>query len=78
MVTMFSQITVQEVFTGALKTQVEEVHSTLKDMLTKTGHSLDQDQECKCPPFLTDQTISIVQGPSIHGLMDSSWTTDGW
>jgi hypothetical protein len=57
---------------------VEEVHSTLKDMLTKTGHSLDQDQECKCPPFLTDQTISIVQGPSIHGLMDSSWTTDGW
>lgn len=78
METTFSPLTVQEAYTGVPKTQAVAAHSTPKASPTKTGHSPDPDQECKCPPCPMDQTIFTVQDHSTHGLTDLFWTTVGW
>jgi hypothetical protein len=68
---MSSQNIAQETSTGVLRTQVEEVHSIVKDTLLKIGLLLGQDQVCNHQQSHTDLTISIVQDHLTHGPMDS-------
>lgn len=60
MVTICSLLTAQAILTGVIKTQVVEVHSGVKALLTKIGTLPDKDQECKLQVFLMVLMISIV------------------
>ena len=68
---MYSQSIAQEASTGVLRTQVEEVHSIVKDTLLKIGLLLGQDQVCNHQQYHMDLMISIVQDHLTLGPMDS-------